>query len=271
MPELPEVETTRRSLEAGLVGRIVTGVSIRDRRLRWPVPEAFDHDIVGARIRELDRRAKYLLIRTDRGTAIVHLGMSGSLTLVSSSVAPVKHDHIDITLDSGRVLRFHDPRRFGSLHWVVDDPEAHPLLRDLAPEPTDPGFDGDYLHRITRGRSAAIKQILMNGNLVTGVGNIYASEALHAAAIRPTTAGRRLSRGRCDTLVTAVKETLARAIQAGGSSLRDYVDGAGNPGYFQQESAVYGRDGQPCKRCGGTIRLIRQGQRATYFCAGCQR
>lgn len=270
MPELPEVETTRRSLEDGLVGRTVTGAVVRDRRLRWPVPDAFDRDIVGARVVELGRRAKYLLIRTDRGTAIVHLGMSGSLTLVPAGVAPVKHDHVDLALDSGRILRFHDPRRFGSVHWVTDDPDAHPLLHDLAPEPTDPRFDGAYLHRITRARSAAIKLILMNGSLVTGVGNIYASEALHAAAIRPTTAARRLSRERCDRLVAAVKETLARAIQAGGSSLRDYVDGSGNPGYFQQESAVYGREGQPCKRCGGTIKLIRQGQRATYYCAQCQ-
>lgn len=271
MPELPEVETTRRSLEAGLVGRTITGITVRDRRLRWPVPPEFDRDAIGARILRLGRRAKYLLIHTDRGTAILHLGMSGSLTLVAAAIAPVKHDHIDVTLDTGTVLRFHDPRRFGSLHWVTGDPESHPLLRDLAPEPTDVSFDGAYLHRIARGRSAAIKQILMNGNLVTGVGNIYASEALHAAAIRPTTAGRRLSRARCETLVAAVKETLAHAIRAGGSSLRDYVDGSGNPGYFQQESSVYGREGQPCKRCGGTIRLIRQGQRATYYCAGCQR
>lgn len=270
MPELPEVETTRRSLEAGLVGRRVERVVVRDARLRWPVPDAFALEAAGARIRRLWRRAKYLLVETDHGTAIVHLGMSGSLTLVPAATPPARHDHVDLVLDSGRVLRFHDPRRFGSVHWVRDDALDHPLLRDLAPEPSDDGFDGAYLHRVTRGRSAAIKHVLMNGTLVTGVGNIYASEALHAAAIHPGTAARRLSRERCVRLVACVKATLERAIQAGGSSLRDYVDGSGRPGYFQQESAVYDREGQPCRRCGGTIRQIRQGQRSTYYCPGCQ-
>jgi formamidopyrimidine-DNA glycosylase len=271
MPELPEVETTRRSLEPGLLGRRVTTVIVRDRRLRWPVPPEFEAGLTGATIANVGRRAKYLLLGTDRGTAMIHLGMSGSLMRVPADTPVAKHDHVDVALDDHGVLRFHDPRRFGSIHWIEGDPAAHPLLASLAPEPSDAAFDGAYLHRVTRGRAVAIKHILMNGQLVTGVGNIYASEALHRAGIHPKVPGRRISRERCERLVAAVKETLARAIAAGGSSLRDYVDGAGNPGHFQTESAVYGRGGAPCPRCGGTIRLVRQGQRSTFYCPGCQR
>lgn len=271
MPELPEVETTRRSLEPGLVGRRILDVLVRDRRLRWPVPVSLETQLTGARIESTSRRAKYLLIGTDRGHAIVHLGMSGSLCLVASGTPPRLHDHIDVALDNGTALRFHDPRRFGSWHWTQADPALHPLLAALAPEPLTSAFDGHYLHRVTRGRSAAIKLVLMNGTLVTGVGNIYASEALHRAAIHPNAAARRLSLLRCERLAAAVKETLTRAIAAGGSTLSDYVDGHGNPGYFQQEHAVYERAGEPCRRCGRTIRGIRQGQRSTYYCPGCQR
>jgi formamidopyrimidine-DNA glycosylase len=271
VPELPEVETTRRSLEPPLVGHRVVSAVVRDRRLRWPVPDHLEHTLTGAMIVALRRRAKYLLIDTDRGSLLVHLGMSGSLTVVPGTRAPVKHDHVDIVLDSGETLRFHDPRRFGSMHWLATHEASHPLLAELAPEPFDEVFDGAYLHRVTRGRSAAIKQVIMNGTLVTGVGNIYASEALHRAAINPRTRAGRLSRARCDRLATAIRETLGRAIELGGSSLRDYVDGHGNAGEFQSESAVYGREGLACHRCGDTIRLIRQGARATYYCAGCQR
>lgn len=271
MPELPEVETTRRSLEPMLLGRRVERVTVRDRRLRWPVQPELAKGLTGATIVATSRRAKYLLIDTDRGHAIVHLGMSGSLCVVAAGTSPRMHDHIDVEFDDGTLLRFHDPRRFGSWHWVKSDPSAHPLLATLAPEPLTDSFDGPYLHRVTRGRSAAIKQILMNGALVTGVGNIYASEALHRAAINPKTAARRLSPLRCALLADAVKETLARAIAAGGSTLRDYVDGHGNPGYFQQEYAVYERAGEACPRCGGTVKGFRQGQRSTYYCPGCQR
>jgi len=270
MPELPEVETTRRSLEAGLVGRRVCEVLVRERRLRWPVPDALAADLRGALIRSLGRRAKYLMIETDRGTAMVHLGMSGRLRIVDPDTEALKHDHIDVVLDDGRVLRYHDPRRFGSVHWLTPAEGEHPLLRDLAPEPLSAAFDGGYLHAITRHRAAAIKQIIMNGNLVTGVGNIYASEALHAAGINPKTPSKRLSRARCDRLTDAIKTTLGRAIAAGGSTLRDYVDGDGRAGDFQNRSAVYGRAGEPCPRCCAAIRLIRQGQRSTYYCAGCQ-
>lgn len=270
MPELPEVETTRRSLETGLVGRRVREVLVRERRLRWPVPEGLEAQLRGALIRSLGRRAKYLMIETDRGTAMVHLGMSGRLRIVDPGTEALRHDHVDVVLEDGRVLRYHDPRRFGSVHWLPPGGADHPLLRDLAPEPLSSLFDGGYLHTVTRPRSAAIKQIIMNGNLVTGVGNIYASEALHAAGIHPKTPARRLSRARCDRLADAIKATLGRAIAAGGSTLRDYVDGDGRAGDFQNQSAVYGRAGEPCPRCGGAVRLIRQGQRSTYFCAGCQ-
>ena len=271
MPELPEVETTRRSLEPALVGRRVERVIVRDRRLRWTVPRELEAKLTGAVIIATSRRAKYLLVDTDRGHVIVHLGMSGSLSIVARNTQPRLHDHIDVELDVGTLLRFHDPRRFGSWHWMDGDPVAHPLLAALAPEPLTDAFDGQYLHAVTRGRSAAIKQVLMNGTLVTGVGNIYASEALHRAAINPKTAARRLSQARCNRLADAVKETLARAIAAGGSTLRDYVDGHGNPGYFQQEYAVYERAGEACPRCGATVKGFRQGQRSTYYCPGCQR
>ncbi len=271
MPELPEVETTRRSLEAALVGRRIEEVIVRDRRLRWPVPPGFEATLIGAQVRSIARRAKYLLIGTDRGNVIIHLGMSGSLSVVSSTTPARLHDHIDVRLDDGRVVRFRDPRRFGSWHWIEGDPSSHPLLASLAPEPFTAAFDGTYLHRVTRTRSAAIKHILMNGGLVTGVGNIYASEALHRAAINPKTQARRLSAERCAKLAEAIRHTLERAIAAGGSTLRDYVDGRGNPGEFQFEHAVYERAGEPCPRCGGTVKGFRQGQRSTYYCPGCQR
>ncbi|MCU0868166.1 MAG: bifunctional DNA-formamidopyrimidine glycosylase/DNA-(apurinic or apyrimidinic site) lyase [Burkholderiales bacterium] len=270
MPELPEVETTRRSLAPALDGRRIVRAVVRDRRLRWPIPADFEADVAGRRIVRVDRRAKYLLIVTDAGTLLGHLGMSGRMTVVPADRPPVAHDHVDLVLDDGHALRFHDPRRFGSLHWLAAEAPPHPLLAHLAPEPFDPVFDGAYLYRITRGRSAAIKHVLMNASLVTGVGNIYASEALFRARIRPTTAARRLSRARCDALVDAVRETLARAIAAGGTTLRDYVDGHGDPGAFQTETAVYDRAGAPCVRCDGTVRRIVQGQRATYWCPGCQ-
>jgi len=271
VPELPEVETTRRSLEPALLERRIDRVIVRDRRLRWPVPRDLEARLTGAVIQSTSRRAKYLLIDTDRGHALVHLGMSGSLRVVARDLAPRAHDHIDVVLDDGVVLRFHDPRRFGSWHWIEGDPSAHPLLAALAPEPLTAAFDGAYLHRVTRGRSAAIKQVLMNGNLVTGVGNIYASEALHRAAIHPRTKAHRVSLERCARLANAVKETLARAIDAGGSTLRDYVDGHGNPGAAQQAHAVYERAGEACPRCGGVVKGFRQGQRSTYYCPGCQR
>jgi formamidopyrimidine-DNA glycosylase len=271
MPELPEVETTRRSLAPSLEGRIIVAARVHERRLRWPIPPGFEADIAGARVSHLDRRAKYLLIVTDRGTLLAHLGMSGRLTVVPGDRPRVAHDHVDLVLDDHRALRYHDPRRFGSLHWLAPEAPTHALLAHLAPEPFDPVFDADYLHRVTRGRRVAIKHVLMNAQLVTGVGNIYASEALFRAGVSPRIAARRLTKARCAALVDAVRETLGRAIERGGTTLRDYVDGDGDPGGFQTETAVYDRAGQPCVRCGTTIKGFRQGQRSTYWCPGCQR
>jgi formamidopyrimidine-DNA glycosylase len=271
MPELPEVETTRRSLAPHLEGRVLRRLVVRERRLRWPVEKGLEARLAGARILAVQRRAKYLLIGTERGWMIVHLGMSGSLQVLPAGVAPRLHDHFDLELDDGTVVRYHDPRRFGSLHFSADDPNRHALLAAAAPEPLDDAFDGAYLHSVTQGRRVAIKQLLLNGRLVTGVGNIYASEALHRAAIHPATPARRLSAARCERLAAAVKQTLAGAIAAGGSSLRDYVNGAGEPGWAQMDHAVYEREGKPCPRCGTAVRRLVQGQRASYFCPGCQR
>lgn len=271
MPELPEVETTRRSLEPHLLGRVVIRLSVRERRLRWPVEQGLEARLAGACITTLSRRAKYLLIGTDRGWLIVHLGMSGSLRVAAAGTPLREHDHFEFALDDGTVLRYHDPRRFGSLHFTTGDPNRHGLLAAAAPEPLGDEFQGTYLRGISRGRRVAIKQLLLNGRLVTGVGNIYASEALHRAAIHPATPARRLSPARCERLARAVKETLTRAIEAGGSSLRDYVNAEGEPGWAQMDYAVYEREGQPCPRCGATVKRIVQGQRSTYYCPGCQR
>jgi formamidopyrimidine-DNA glycosylase len=270
MPELPEVETTRRGVAPRVVGRTVAKLTVYDRRLRWPVPADLASRIVGQRIERVDRRSKYLLFAIGEGTLLVHLGMTGSLRVHARPPARRLHDHVDIVLDDGAVLRYHDPRRFGAMLWVPE-PHGHPLLRHLGPEPFDPAFDADTLWRATRGRRAAIKVALMDNRLVVGVGNIYASEALFRAGIRPTVAAGRLSRPRYARLVAAVQEVLAEAIDSGGSTLRDYVDSSGARGSFQLVHNVYGRDGKPCRTCGTPIRLTRQGQRASYYCPGCQR
>lgn len=227
--------------------------------------------MVGHVVRSVDRRAKYILIRFDTGTLILHLGMSGSLRLVKPG-APLKtHDHWDLGLDSGWLLRFHDPRRFGSLHFTADDPEKHPLLKRLAPEPLSEDFNADYLYRATRKRSVAIKQLIMNSQLVVGVGNIYASEALFRAKISPRRAARRLTKAEAATLVKSIKTVLASAVKIGGTTLRDYVNADGEPGYFRQKLFVYERDGMACRLCKAPIKQFTQGQRSTYWCSVCQR
>jgi formamidopyrimidine-DNA glycosylase len=271
MPELPEVETTRRGLEPHLVGKRITGVVVRDPRLRWSVAADFAERLVGQRIGQLRRRAKYLLIDLDRGTVILHLGMSGSLRVVAAAEPAGKHDHLDVEVSGAQALRLTDPRRFGSVHYVAEDLEGHPLLSALGPEPLSETFDADVLYAATRGRKASIKEIIMNAHVVVGVGNIYASEALFRAGIDPRMRAGKLSRPRCEALVDAIKHTLRDALRAGGSSLRDWQHADGSLGYFQQQYFAYGRAGEACRRCGGTIRTIRQGQRATYFCAGCQK
>ncbi|MFI4868034.1 MAG: bifunctional DNA-formamidopyrimidine glycosylase/DNA-(apurinic or apyrimidinic site) lyase [Steroidobacterales bacterium] len=270
MPELPEVESTRRGIERAALGQRIRELRIYDPRLRWPVDPQMAAQLVGQRIVAVGRRAKYLLLRLERGTVILHLGMSGSLRILEAESPRLKHDQFDLLLESGLSLRLNDPRRFGSLHYTTEDPAQHKLLRSLAPEPFEPAFNADYLHRITRARRAAIKQVLMNGRLVTGVGNIYASEALFRARISPRRGARRLSRADCVRLVRAVRAALNAAIRAGGTTLRDYVGTDGNPGYFRQRLYIYERAGRPCRVCGTVVRRIRQGQRSTYYCPHCQ-
>ncbi|MEJ0086489.1 MAG: bifunctional DNA-formamidopyrimidine glycosylase/DNA-(apurinic or apyrimidinic site) lyase [Pseudomonadota bacterium] len=271
MPELPEVETTRRGIEPHVVGRRIHRLVVHDRRLRWPVEPGLAELVGGSAIRRAGRRAKYLLLETDAGTLILHLGMSGSLRVLPVATPRIAHDHVDIELDSGVTLRFNDPRRFGSLLFTAGDPALHPLLEDLAPEPLEDGFDADYLWKVTRRRKVAIKQLIMNAKLVVGVGNIYASEALFRARIRPRRQARSLSRAECVKLARAIKTTLAMAVKVGGTTLRDYVGADGSPGYFRQKLYVYERDGKPCRVCGKPVKQFTQGQRSTYWCSNCQK
>ncbi len=270
MPELPEVETSRRGIEPYLVGERIDKLVIRERRLRWPISTDVDRHLAGQTVISVGRRAKYLLINTTDGTAIIHLGMSGSVTIVDRDTPAGVHDHFDIELASGKSLRYRDPRRFGSLHWAVD-PERHKLLRALGPEPLGDAFSGKYLWKKSRGRRVNIKQFIMNANIVVGVGNIYASEALYHAAINPRRAAGRIALQRYDALVAAIRNVLQAAIKAGGTTLRDFYGGDGEPGYFQQELAVYGRGGEPCRKCKRAISVIVLGQRSTYYCKNCQR
>jgi formamidopyrimidine-DNA glycosylase len=271
MPELPEVETTRRGIAPLAVGRRVVAVHIYDRRLRWPVPPSLEKKLEGRTIDALDRRSKYLLFRVGKETLLVHLGMSGSLRAIAGSPPRATHVHADIVLDSGATLRYHDPRRFGAILWLRSPADAHPLLASLGPEPFDAALDAGYLRQATRRRTAAIKLALMDNRLVAGVGNIYANESLFRAGIRPTTAANRVSQARFGRLIDAVRETLSEAIVKGGSTLRDYVDSRGEPGYFQLAHYVYGREGQACRICGSAIKSIRLGGRATTYCPRCQR
>jgi formamidopyrimidine-DNA glycosylase len=249
----------------------VLDMLVRERRLRWPIAPHLETTLRGQTVRGIDRRAKYILIRFDSGTLILHLGMSGSLRLVKNGTPPKVHDHWDIRVDSGWVLRFHDPRRFGSLHWTEADPALHPLLAKLAPEPLSPAFDGDYLHRATRKRSVAIKHFIMNSQVVVGVGNIYASEALFRARVSPRRAARRLTRQEAKVLAQSIKDVLGEAIKIGGTTLRDYVNADGAPGYFRQKLFVYERVGEACRVCKAPVRQFVQGQRSTYWCSTCQR
>jgi formamidopyrimidine-DNA glycosylase len=244
---------------------------VRDRRLRWPIAAGLEGIARGQVIKSVDRRAKYLLIRLETGTLIMHLGMSGSLRLVDAKTPPKPHDHWDLILDSGKALRFHDPRRFGSLLWTEDPPAKHSLLKKLAPEPLSAAFDGDYLFRVTRKRAVAIKQLIMNSQLVVGVGNIYASEALFRSRISPRRAARRITRAEAGKLVRAIKDVLTAAIKIGGTTLRDYVNADGAPGYFSQELFVYERAGERCRVCKASVKQFTQGARSTYWCAVCQR
>jgi formamidopyrimidine-DNA glycosylase len=254
-----------------LLERRVLDVIVRERRLRWPIAANLEAVIRGQTVRAIDRRAKYILIRFDAGTLILHLGMSGSLRLVKAETPPRTHDHWDMRMQGGWVLRFHDPRRFGSLHWTQGHPELHPLLAKLAPEPLSREFDGEYLYRATRRRSVAIKHLIMNSQVVVGVGNIYASEALFRARVSPRRAARRLTRQEAGALGQAIKDVLGEAIEIGGTTLRDYVGADGTPGYFRQKLFVYERAGEACRVCRSAVKQFAQGQRSTYWCSTCQR
>jgi formamidopyrimidine-DNA glycosylase len=270
MPELPEVETSRRGIAPWVENQTVESVIVRDRRLRWPVAADIDRKLPGAAIERLSRRAKYLLFETAGGTLLMHLGMSGSVRIIEADEPAMKHDHVDIRFGSGKALRFRDPRRFGSLLWA-ERPFEHALLRDLGPEPLSADFDGDYLWRRARGRKLSIKPFIMNAGIVVGVGNIYASEALFGAGIHPKRAAGRIAAARMSTLADAIKSVLERAIEAGGTTLRDFHDGDGEPGYFRQQLDVYERQGQPCRNCATPISAVVLGQRSTYYCKYCQR
>jgi formamidopyrimidine-DNA glycosylase len=269
MPELPEVETSRRGIEPYVVDQKIAGVQIRERRLRWPVDREIDDHLPGQTVTSVDRRAKYLLINTTGGTAIMHLGMSGSVFIVDRDTPAGVHDHVDIELESGHALRLRDPRRFGSLHWS-DDASNHWLLKDLGPEPLGDEFDGEYLWGRSRGRRIAVKQFIMNASIVVGVGNIYASESLFLAGINPKRAAGRIALPRYEALADAIRTVLQKSIRAGGTTLRDFYGGDGEPGYFRQELQVYDRADDPCRRCDQPITAIVQGQRATYYCKRCQ-
>lgn len=272
MPELPEVETTRRGIAPHVRGATLMGAIVRQPQLRWPVPVETLQGLAGVRIEEVERRAKYLLLRTTAGTVLIHLGMSGSLRVLDAATPPSAHDHVDLLLTDGQCLRLRDPRRFGCVLWLgASADESYPLLAGLGPEPLDPGFDGDYLYRRARGRRRAVKEFLMDGRIVVGVGNIYANEALFEAGIHPRRPAGRISRARYRRLAEAIGRVLRNAIDQGGTTLRDFTDAAGAPGYFRIALVAYGRGGEPCPRCDTPLRAIRQGQRATVYCPHCQR
>jgi formamidopyrimidine-DNA glycosylase len=275
MPELPEVETTRLGLLPRIKGKQIAQVIVRDRRLRWPIPRAFAQVLTGRTVTDVGRRGKYLLwacrLNDDYGYVLSHLGMSGSLRILQQAEAPGKHDHVDFVFSDGLVVRYTDPRRFGALLWLPGREPSHPLIDSLGPEPLSNEFDGDHLHAASRGRTVSVKEFLMNGHIVVGVGNIYASESLFRAGINPRLAAGRVSRDRYRALAEAVRDTLAKAIRAGGSSLRDYVQADGELGYFQVNAMVYDREGLPCRVCKTPVRAVRQGQRSTFYCPRCQR
>lgn len=273
MPELPEVETTRLGL-IPLVNQTVANVVIRNGSLRWPIPQSLPDLLNGQTLRALTRRAKYILAHFDHGVLLLHLGMSGRICLLAQDEPPQKHDHFDICFTSGQILRLRDPRRFGAVLWAGNNPQEHMLLKVLGPEPLSDAFTGQYLHQHMRTRSAAIKTTIMDSHLVVGVGNIYASESLFRARIHPEKPAKDLTLPECEMLVAEIKSTLTDALAAGGSSLRDFFGADGNPGYFQQQYFVYGRandkGGEPCRICNAPIKMIRQGQRSTFYCKSCQ-
>lgn len=271
MPELPELEITRRGILPHVLGQRVEQVIIRQPKLRWPVPQTVKNELPGQTIEGIARRAKYLLLHTNRGCLILHLGMSGSLRVLPAATPAGKHDHVDLVLANGIYLRLRDPRRFGAVLWTQEEVQKHPLLARLGPEPWDPAFSGAYLYGLARARRAAVKNFIMDARVVVGVGNIYANEALFRAGIHPNREAGRVSHKRYEELVRAIRAVLEEAIQQGGTTLRDFTRSDGTPGYFAQALAIYQRAGQACRRCGATIRKLRNLQRTSFYCSRCQR
>ncbi len=269
MPELPEVETTRRGIEKHLRGKTVSDVVVRQRQLRWPIPKSLARHLKTQTINAVERRGKYLLVQFDRGTLMIHLGMSGSLRVLGKAVPAEKHDHFDLVLNSDKCLRLRDPRRFGAILWA-DNWRQHDLIKDLGPEPLGNDFNADYLYAKSRKRKVAVKNFIMNSHIVVGVGNIYASEALFRAGVRPTRLAGKISKLEATTLVEVSKTVLQEAIKQGGTTLRDFTASDGKPGYFKQQLAVYGREGEPCLHCKAIIKQITIGRRASYYCPKCQ-
>ncbi|MGK0271074.1 MAG: formamidopyrimidine-DNA glycosylase [Cocleimonas sp.] len=270
MPELPEVETTRRGIKPYIDKQIVSEIIVRQPKLRWPVPPEI-HQMEGQLVESVTRRGKYILLETDTGTALIHLGMSGSLRVVEVGADVEKHDHVDIVLKTNKAVRLRDPRRFGAFLWTTQNPMKHKLIRSLGPEPLTDEFNADYLFLASRGRSMSIKQFIMNGHMVVGVGNIYACESLFMSKISPKWSAGKVSKARYQRLVDEIKTVLTNAIEQGGTTLQDFLQVEGSPGYFKQELNVYGRAGEPCFTCKAPVKQINQGQRSTFYCAKCQK
>ncbi len=271
MPELPEVETTVNGIAPHIVNQKVTKVIIRQHHLRWPIPKKLPELLKNKTVVSVTRRAKYILINVSHGTLIIHLGMSGSLRFIEKDAPAAKHDHVDIIFNNSHCLRYHDPRRFGAILWTTDSIEQHKLINHLGPEPLLQEFDVDYLYKRSRKRTISIKQFIMDSKIVVGVGNIYASESLYLAGIKPTRAAGGISKARYLKLCRAIKTVLTNAIAQGGTTLRDFSNSDGKPGYFKQQLNVYDREGRPCKNCSRSIKLITQNNRSSYYCSCCQR
>ncbi len=271
MPELPEVETTLRGIVPHVANQVITKVIVRQFQLRWPIPVNLPSLLLGKRFLQLERRAKYLILKSNQGCLLIHLGMSGHLRILTNFQLPNKHDHVDIEFHNKKILRFNDPRRFGAILWLEGNPDEHPLLKHLGVEPLTRQFNAKYLHARAMGRNVPIKSFLMDNKIVTGIGNIYATEALFAAGIHPLSPAKSLAISQLEKLVTSSKEILRRAIKNGGTTLKDFVDSHGKPGYFSSQLKVYGRAGESCVNCNSILEFLRIGQRSTVYCSRCQR
>ena len=270
MPELPEVEVCRQGIYPHVHNQVVSNVIVRNRKMRWPISDNIN-ELIGLTIESVERRAKYLLLKTNQGCLVLHLGMSGTIRVIPKNTPIAKHDHFDLVLQSGQALRLNDPRRFGAVLWVTDNIDEHPLLSKLGPEPLLDDFQHGYLFEKSRKKTVPIKTFIMNNNIVVGVGNIYANESLFQAGIAPTVAAGKVSKKRYDALTDIIKDVLAKAIKQGGTTLKDFTQADGRPGYFAQSLQVYGRGGEKCVTCDSILKEIKQGGRATVFCSNCQR